>query len=159
MYLRPYRTEDLNEIATLFYQTVHSVNAADYSKEQLDVWATGNIDETRWNDSLCAHTSIVAEEDGKIIGFGDIDHTGYLDRLYVHKDYQRRGVASAICSELEKTADGREITVHASITARPFFEKRGYVTERSQLVERGGVLLKNYVMRRPAPEKEQEGFV
>lgn len=28
-------------------------------------------------------------------GFADMDADGYLDRLYVHKDYQGRGVAAA----------------------------------------------------------------
>ncbi len=44
------------------------------------------------------------------------------------------------------------ITTHASITARPFFEKRGYRPVKEQQVERKGILLTNYVMvrdRRP----------
>ena len=44
MILRKYRTEDCESIAELFYETVHSVNAADYTPEQLDVWATGKVD-------------------------------------------------------------------------------------------------------------------
>ena len=88
-------------------------------------------------------------DDGKrIVGFGDIDSTGYLDRLYVRKDRQRRGIASAICGELENAADAAKITTHASITARPFFQKRGYRVVREQQVERGGILLTNYVMEK-----------
>ena len=48
----------------------------------------------------------------------------YLDRLYVHKDYQRRGIASAICDALEASMPGKPITTHASITAKPFFLQR-----------------------------------
>lgn len=72
---------------------------------------------------------------------------GYLDRLYVHADYQGRGVASAICEELERPVRGKIVT-HASITAKPFFEKRGYRVVREQQVERRGVLLTNYVMEK-----------
>ena len=89
-----------------------------------------------------------AEMDGKIVGFGDMDETGYLDRLYVHKDYQRRGVATAICDALEQRTKAAEFTTHASITARPFFEKRGYTVAREQQVERRGVWLTNFVMKK-----------
>ena len=152
MVLRRYRTSDCGRMAELFYETVHSVNAADYTKEQLDAWATGNVDLTAWDKSFLEHFTIVAEETGddgkRIVGFGDIDSTGYLDRLYVRKDRQRRGIASAICGELENAADAAKITTHASITARPFFQKRGYCVVREQQVERGGILLTNYVMEK-----------
>ena len=152
MVLRRYRTSDCERMAKLFYETVHSVNVADYTEEQLDAWATGNVDLAAWDKSFLEHFTIVAEEPGdggkKIVGFGDIDSTGYLDRLYVQKDYQRRGIASAICDELENAVDAARITTHASITARPFFLKRGYCVVREQQVERGSILLTNYVMEK-----------
>lgn len=113
------------ELAQLFYHTVHTINAKDYSKEQLDVWATGQIDLENWNQSSQEHYSLVAVDDGIIVGFGDIDRKGYLDRLYVHTDYQRKGIASDICNYLEQAVRGNIVT-HASITARPFFDKRVY---------------------------------
>lgn len=36
----------------------------------------------KWNQLLQAHYSIVAVENDAIVGFGDIDSTGYLDRLF-----------------------------------------------------------------------------
>ena len=115
-----------------------------------------------------------------IIGFGDMDNTGYLDRLYVHKDYQGKGVATAICDRLEEdfrlsrksflqnstaqknvmpdnylqkenTSEKRKndtFTTHASITARPFFEKRGYAVVKAQQVVRKGISIRNYIMRK-----------
>lgn len=71
---------------------------------------------------------------------------GYLDRLYVHKDYQGIGIATALCEELEASVESATVTTHASITARPFFEDRGYVVKKEQQVERQGILLTNYVM-------------
>lgn len=145
MVIRKYRSSDCRALAELFYHTVHTVNAKDYTKEQLNAWADGNVDLEAWNQSLTAHYSIVALDGTTVIGFGDIDKTGYLDRLYVHEDYQRKGVATAICNELEQTVQGKIIT-HASITARPFFEKRGYRIIREQSVERQGIFLTNFVM-------------
>ena len=132
----------------MFYQTVHTINAKDYTKEQLDVWADGNVDMKEWNQSFLAHDTVVCLKDGRIVGFGDIDKTGYLDRLYVHKDYQRQGIASVICNELERTVSQNKIRTYASITAKPFFEQRGYRVIRKQQVIRNGVSLRNYVMEK-----------
>lgn len=146
--IREYRPADCPELALLFYHTVHTVNAKDYTEEQLNVWATGETDLEKWNQSLLEHYSVVAVEDGVITGFGDIDKTGYLDRLYVHKDYQRRGIAAAICKKLEQASDGKKIITYASITANPFFEKRGYRIVKEQQVERGGIFLTNFIMEK-----------
>lgn len=148
MVLRPYSPADLEEILTLFYETVHTVNARDYAPAQLDVWAGPQVDRARWDRTLREHTSLVAVEDGQIVGFGDMDGTGYLDRLYVHKDHQRRGVATTLCDALEAAVSAPRLTTHASITARPFFEHRGYRVVHPQQVERCGVLLTNYVMEK-----------
>ena len=98
MQLREYMTSDCDQLARLFFQTVHSVNAKDYTKEQLDVWATGNVDLNRWDMSFKEHYSIIATDNG----------------------------ATAICDELESSVTGKKIITHSSITAEPFFEKRGY---------------------------------
>lgn len=145
MLIREYETSDCKAITELFYHTVHTVNAKDYTKEQLDVWATEQVDVEKWNESLQEHFSVVAVEDGIIVGFGDIDQTGYLDRLFVHASYQRNGIATAICNRLEQAVPG-DMTAHVSITAKPFFEKRGYQLVKKQQVERQGIFLTNYVM-------------
>ena len=147
MLFREYQTSDSKEITELFYSTVHTVNAKDYTKEQLDVWATEQVDLEKWNQSLQEHYSIVAIEDGVIVGFGDIDKTGYLDHLFVHANYQGRGIATAICNQLEQVVKG-DITTHASITAKPFFEKRGYRVVKEQQVERQGIFLTNFCMEK-----------
>ena len=147
MIIRDYQPSDCKEITELFYNTVHTVNAKDYTKEQLDVWAIGQVDLEKWNQSLQEHYSIVAIENEVIVGFGDIDKTGYLDRLFVHADYQGKGIATGICNQLEQTIQGN-ITTHSSITAKPFFEKRGYRVIKEQQVERQGIFLANFIMEK-----------
>ncbi|MFU1856597.1 GNAT family N-acetyltransferase [Sphingobacterium sp. NGMCC 1.201703] len=148
MEIRRYLPSDLTQISQLFYDTVHTVNAADYSKEQLDVWATGKLDLVAWNESFLAHFTLVAVLNNGIVGFGDITTKGYIDRLYVHKDYQGQGIATTLCNALENAIEIDQFTTHASITAKPFFERRGYRVIRAQQVSRNGVELTNYVMEK-----------
>ena len=147
MLIRKYMSSDCRQLADLFYQTVHTVNGKDYTKEQLDVWATGQINLEKWNQSLQEHFSIVAVDDGIIVGFGDINKAGYLDRLFVHSDYQGKGIATAICNQLEAAVQGNIVT-HASITARTFFENRGYKVIKEQQVVRQGISLTNFIMEK-----------
>lgn len=67
-------TSDCELLAILFFQTVHGVNTNDYAKEQLDVWATGNVDLEEWNKSFLKHHTIVAIENNEIVGFKDRLH-------------------------------------------------------------------------------------
>lgn len=145
MEIRQYQPADCREMAELFYNTVHTVNARDYTPAQLNAWATGQVDLEQWNRSFLEHLTLVAVMNGRIVGFCDMAADGYLDRLYVHADHQGQGIATALCDRLEQSTPG-PFTTHASITARPFFEKRGYTVVKEQTVERHGVLLTNYVM-------------
>ena len=153
MDLRLYESKDIIEIVTLFYQTVHTVNAADYAPAQLNAWASGTIDHVAWDLEFKRNRTFVAVEKGKILGFADMDEQGYLDRLYVHKDHQRHGVATMLCDALEACSKASCFETHASITAVPFFLNRGYRIVREQTVVRCGVVLHNVVMKK---ENEKE---
>ena len=148
MIIREYKPTDCEDLVKLFYHTVHTINAKDYSQEQLKVWATDKIDLEVWNKSLSEHFTVVAVENNIIVGFGDIDNSSYLDRLYVHKDYQRRGVATIICDKLEQAVKVNKIITHASITAKPFFEQRGFKVVKEHQVVRNRIALTNYVMEK-----------
>lgn len=75
----------------------------------------------------------------------------YLDFMYVHKDFQRQGIAEILLNALEAEAKRRDtkiITSDISKTARPFFEKKGYVVVNEQENLRAGVVLINYKMKK-----------
>lgn len=155
MVIRRYVPSDCKQLAELFYQTVHTVNARDYTEEQLKVWAKGSVDLEEWNKSLSAHYTVVAVEENVIVGFGDIDKSGYFDRLYIHKDHQKQGIGTAICNELEGVVEADKIITHASITAKPFFIHRGYKVIKEQQVIRKGISLTNYFMEKSTLDKEK----
>jgi len=147
-----FKEADTEEIISLFYETVHSVNLKDYSQLELDAWAPRDEKESKmksWKESLDRNITFVTKVNDKIVGFSDLTHTGHLDRLYVHKDYQGQGIATALVNMLESEAKKLnllEIDTEASITAKPFFEHGGYKIVCSQTVERKGVTLTNFKM-------------
>lgn len=146
MIIRKYITEDFKSVSALFYETVHAVNAKDYSEKQLAAWTESSDSLRARKDDLLNQHTLIAEISGLIVGFGSVDKSGCLDLLYVHKDYQNQGVGAALCNELEKGFS--VIKTFASVTAKPFFESRGYVVVKEQEVERLGVKLKNFEMQK-----------
>ncbi len=149
MKIRQMKGEDGAATLRLFQDTVRAVCAGDYSPAQLRAWI-GERSLRDWTGSFFTEgrRALVAEEDGKIVGFADMTEDGYFDRLYVHKNFQRRGAATALADELERGCAAPAFTVYASITARAFFEKRGYALLRENAVLRGGETLLNFYMRK-----------
>ena len=132
MRIRSYHSDDCQAILSLFYETVHKINRRDYTQEQIEAWANNHkIDPIAWNLSLIHHKTLVAERDGIIVGFGDLNGN-FLDRLELY------------------VAEQNYVTIvtHASITAYPFFRDRNYQLVKEQQVERHGVFLKNMMMQK-----------
>ncbi len=154
MKIRKYKVEDCDTVSKLFFETVHSVNAKDYTDEQLFAWASSVEDlKNRRYDALSEQCTLVADIDGKVVGFASIDRSGELDLLFVHKDFQGQGIATALCNKLEEDFD--IITSYASITAKQFFENRGYFIDKKQEVKRVGVKLINYKMKKIKQEQKR----
>lgn len=151
--MREIKAKDLAVIVNLFKETVHHVNAKDYSTEQLIVWAPHNIhhSDNGWK-SLLDNIAYLVEIDDVIVGFADVTIEGYLDRLYVHKDFQRQGIASHLVNKLESLLllrGAKKITTEASITANPFFERMGYLVVKEQNKPHpGGVTFTNFLMEK-----------
>ena len=152
--IRPGRPEESAALRALFYGAVHTACAGDYTPAQLDAWAPASYDPAAWAQALFCRTILAAAEAGQLLGFGSIGPDGYLDLLYVRGDCQGRGVGTALCAALEALYPAERLTVHASVTARPFFERRGYRVVRAQRVERRGQTLENFVM-----EKEMSAWM
>lgn len=147
MTIRTCTPSDLVELLRLFYCTVHTACAGDYSPAQLEAWAPAEPDRTAWAEKLRQEIFLAAEEDGTLVGFASLAGD-YLDLLYVHPGRQRQGVASVLCDFLERLCTGKRIQVHASKTARPFFEARGYRLLEQCQTERRGQILTNFLMEK-----------
>ena len=147
MDLRLCTQADLPAVLNLFRTSVHTLCRADYTPAQLSAWAPADTDEAPWARRLQCQTFLLAEEDGDLMGFASLEGD-YLDLLYVQPRHARRGVGTVLCDALERQCTGQRITVHASLTARPFFARRGYRTVEPHEVQRRGKTLTNYLMEK-----------
>lgn len=153
MLLRPFQLEDTAAVFQLFHKTVHSVNLQDYSLAEVEAWVPSTEpDLQKWGQRFLDQHTLIAEVNGQIAGFANLDEAGLnIDMVYTHKDFQGQGVATALVGSLEAQAHENgaiAINLAASITARPFFERRGYRYIRDNEVERKGVVLRNFIMRK-----------
>ncbi|EJR53300.1 hypothetical protein IIM_02664 [Bacillus cereus VD107] len=151
--IRTFQKEDLEQVLQLFYETVHTVNVKDYNTLQLQAWAPERLDRESWLKSLEKNICYVADYKGVIVGFGDYNDERYIDRLFTHKDYQGKGIASYILQKLEKAAlqlKHKDIYTEASITAKPFFESKGYTSIKEQKKQHNGQIFINYIMKKIA---------
>ncbi len=129
MFLRAYRPEDKQALQQLFFLTVHTVNDHDYTPAQLAVWAPVMPDRRFWSqldDQIC----FVVENQRLPVGFISVAADGALGFLYVHPDFQGKGIASALYKQVERLARKRgfgHLEALASITARLFFQKKGFL--------------------------------
>ena len=127
--LRPFQPADADALLALFRDTIRRVNCRDYNPEQIRAWASDEIDPVRWTSRFTGRFAPVAETDGRLIGFAELEADGHIDRFYVSADHQRQGVGramfEALLVEARRLRLGRLFT-EASITARPFFESRGF---------------------------------
>ena len=150
--IRPLTEQDIPEMRTLFRATVLAINSKDYTQEEVEDWASCGDRAEYWKKLLSMHNYIAAlDGKGDIIGFSSMNTDGYLHSMFVHKDWQRKGVASLLLSEVEKMAckyNAHQISVEASITARPFFEKHGYNVVKQQKAKANRLYLTNYVMEK-----------
>jgi putative acetyltransferase len=146
--LRRANQDDLNSICELFFNTVTSINANDYDENQIRAWSEGAKNIEIFKEKIEEQHFIVAIMNDTIVGFSSVDDTGYIDFMYIHKNYQRHGIAKSLLTEIEriaKTLGIKELNSSVSITARGFFEKFGFVKIREESVESRGAVFINTI--------------
>ncbi len=159
--IRPLEAKDSNKVFLLKQQATYVLNSPDYTPKQIAAlcrrsWEKFNLEDLKITDSVALFvanfsagntdtnnfSSIVAESENKIIGYGflQVDNlswvkNGTLFELFVHPDYARCGVGTKLLQNLEAYArehDCKVIFVGASLTALPFYKSCNY-----QIIEYG----------------------
>ena len=155
MIIRRFERRDTEQIAQLFHDTIRIVNIGDYTQEQVEAWAPADIHFRNWAEVCSSRSTFVAENGGMIVGFGELEVTGHINRFYVHHQHQRQGVGTRIYAAIE--AEARKLHLprlftEASITAKPFFYHMGYHMVQEQTVTCRGQTFTNFVMEKRLSE-------
>lgn len=148
--IRVAQNSDSIELQELYRNTVLVVNRRDYSQAEVEDWASCGNDLSKIEDMIRTHYFIVAvNRQSEIVGFSSITPQGYLHSMFVHKDFQGKGIATILLREIERYAIENKIeriTSEVSLTARLFFENKGYIVEKEQKRKANQLSLTNFWM-------------
>ncbi|PMH29927.1 GNAT family N-acetyltransferase [Vibrio lentus] len=149
--IRNYQASDAKALWEIYFHTVRNINVRDYSQEQVEAWAPSDFDSELWQKCLHRIQPFVAELDGRVVGYTDLQPNGLIDHFFCHHEYQGKGVGRALMEHVFQIGSVRGVSRYfseVSITARPFYEHLGFTVVNEQEVEMCGVKLTNYVMEK-----------
>jgi putative acetyltransferase len=151
MEIRRFRRGDEAALFRVYFTAIHEVAARDYAPEQVAAWAPADLDMDLWANRVQGIRPFVAEMDGEIVGYADVQPNGYIDHFFVSGARGRQGIGTRLMARIHQEARSlglTELTSHVSKTAEPFFALHGFeVVERRSPVLRG-VSLQNALMRK-----------
>lgn len=122
-----YRPEDLDAVVDIFQRAVREIAGRDYPPAHVAAWSA--VDRAEWAGWRLTRPAWVARVGGSPAGFADLEPDGHLDMMFVHPGFQGMGVATALLAAVEAQARRQRsglIYAEVSITAQPFFRRRGF---------------------------------
>ena len=149
--IRKYQESDALDLWAIFYHTVRNVNLRDYSQAQVEAWAPDGFSSEIWKRKMNLLSPFVAEIDGKIVGYSDLQENGLIDHFFCHHEHQGQGVGRQLMEHVLRMGELQGITrfySEVSITARPFYERFGFNVIQEQTIEVRGQNLCNFVMEK-----------
>src|SRR4051812_39081637 len=124
--IRKATTEDAESVAKIVLLALRVTNARDYPASVIDRLVLTLPDKVASN--LQAWCAFVAILNGSVVGTGSLNGQ-IVTSVYVHPDYQRRGIATKLMDAVENAANiqaQRTLIVQSSVTAKAFYAKRGF---------------------------------
>jgi putative acetyltransferase len=135
--LRPYLPADAKRCLAIFRASIDGMATEDYDDEQRAAWISRAKDAPAFAGRLGEALTLLASVDGTVAGFASLKGAASIDMLYVDPAFSRRGVGATLIEALLRLAEARgvdRVASDVSDTARPLFERQGFVAERRNLV-------------------------
>lgn len=151
MLIRRVQIGEEHALFDVFHSAIHLVASRDYTPEQINAWAPTNLDPAIWIKKIRDIKPFVVEINEKIVGYADVQSTGYIDHFFVSGHHQRHGVGTLLMSTIFNEAANLgviELTSDVSRTAQPFFEKFGFNIIEQRAPKLHGVIVPNALMRK-----------
>ncbi|RFP88000.1 GNAT family N-acetyltransferase [Rhodobacteraceae bacterium 63075] len=147
--VRDASADDLDALGALFFRSVREGAAPCYSEAERAAWAPEMPSGADWARRLEGLELLMAEQDDTPLGFMAVSPEGYLDMAFVTPEARAKGVSDAIYAVLECRARSKrlhELSTHASLMAKSFFERQGWNVGQAEDVARGAETLRRYRM-------------
>ncbi|MFP1679409.1 GNAT family N-acetyltransferase [Alloalcanivorax sp. C16-2] len=147
--IRPFEPADGPALVAVFQAAVHTTAADHYDANQRAAWAAG-ADTPGFQEALADGLTMVAEWDGRPAAFAQLVERR-VTFVYVHPEAARLGIATLLYHHLEDEARIRgldELVTEASLVARDFFTFLGFEVDGEESVQRRGVSLPRWRMRK-----------
>lgn len=146
------RAADCAAASVLYFETVHQVNARDYSAAKRMAWAPCPRPAAFWRRRWRQRRVWLTERDGRLLGFAELQGKDHVDAFYVHHEYLGQGTGRSLMGTLIAAArrlGAHELSADVSLTAEPFFRRMGFrVTKRRFRVYRGRCFRQARMVRR-----------
>lgn len=149
--VRRARPADAADMARLFHETVHRVNARDYADRQLQAWSPNVLPAGDWRARQRGLHVWVASQNETLLGFAELDPGGHIDCFFVSHRHQRMGVGERLMSVLLGSARRLgldRVEADVSVTAEPFFRGQGFISFGEKTASRRGVSFRQFHMYR-----------
>ena len=155
VHIRAFSEGDAPAVALTFFRSVRESGLRHYSQAQVEAWAPALPDPAEVHQRATdGRVCLVAESDGQVVGYGDLEASGHIDHLYCRPEACGHGVAGELLQHLTTIAEGRSLPclfVEASAGARGLFTRNGFSTIARRDFELRGVPIFNYAMEKVLP--------
>jgi putative acetyltransferase len=151
MQIRAYRKSDTQTLADLYRDSVRGIGPQAYTPEEVTAWALYPEDLDEFCVRLSRGLTLIAELDGRVAAFGQLDPADHIAFLYTATSFQRRGLATAIYAQLEARAIAQAVDVvhtEASRISRSLFEKLAFRVIEIEHVVRYGITFERFRMQK-----------
>ncbi len=135
MRIEQFQSCQAEAVSNLIRRNLLEVNSKDYTEDAINELVAYFSPATLMENSR-SQTIFVATQDGEVVGtaslanFGSVESPRYYAvTVFVLPELQRQGIGLRLMQAVESKArelGAEKITLHASITAKGFYQKLGY---------------------------------
>ena len=126
--IRPYHDDDFDAV-TILWRISREKSLPDFQR------AKGHFffeDQNYFRNHILTQNRVwVVEVDRRTVAFMAMKDD-FIDQLYIHPDYQRRGIGKALLNFARQQSPEHVwlYTLQVNVNARTFYEKNGFVVEK-----------------------------
>ena len=149
MRIRRFRAGDEPALLRVHFTAIHEIASRDYTPEQIEAWAPEDLDAELWAQRVRGINPFVVEHDNEVVGYADVQPSGYIDQFFVSGTHARQGIGTLLMDRIHEEAQELclvELTSDVSRTAEPFFARYGFRVVERRFPVRRGVKIPNALM-------------